>query len=264
MHTGRERAIAHRHAHHTAICDRIVPWEHGTVVLATDLPTYYDYNVVRLESPDPGISTEALVAVADRLLDGLGHRQVEVEDEAAGRRLRPGFERLGWDAERLVWMELEGRAAASLALVEISEEPLERTRPMREAWFTASGWMPTLETAREFMVVEEDVAERTGVRALVAWGPGGEPVGFVTFSVLAGTAEIEQAWVEPGRRDGGIGGALVAAAIEAAGTPTTLIVADDEEPAKRLYARLGFAPVWIQHQFTLRRPPPDPQIIRDG
>jgi hypothetical protein len=31
-------------------------------------------------------------------------------------------------------------------------------------------------------------------------------------------------------------------------------VADDEEDAKRLYERLGFAPVWIQHHFTLRPP----------
>jgi hypothetical protein len=44
----------------------------------------------------------------------------------------------------------------------------------------------------------------------------------------------------------------VAAARTAAGT-ATFIIADDEGDSKRLYARLGFATVWLQHVFT-RRP----------
>lgn len=251
--TGRERAVALRHARHAAICDRLVAWEHGTAVFAADVPGFYDYNDVRLEGPDPGIALEALVAVADRLLDGLAHRQVEIEDVAAGERLRPGFEALGWSAERLVWMELEGVASAPPPRVEVTEVPLARTRPLREAWFTTSGWMSEPESAREFMGLEERVAARVGTRALMAWGAGGEALGYVTFSVVGGTAEIEQAYVVPETRGGGVGGALVAAAVEAAAAPTSFIVADDEEDAKRLYERLGFAPVWIQHQFT-RRP----------
>src|ERR671923_220668 len=45
---------------------------------------------------------------ADVLQGDLEHRQVEVEAEAAGARLRPGFQGLGWATERLVWMLLEG------------------------------------------------------------------------------------------------------------------------------------------------------------
>ena len=45
----------------------------------------------------------------------------------------------------------------------------------------------------------------------------------------------------------------MSAAVAAAGVPATFIVADDEGDPKRLYRRLGFEPVWIQHQFT-RRP----------
>lgn len=251
---GRERAIALRHARHAAICDRLVPWEHGTAVFATDVPGFYDYNDVRLEGPDPGIALEALVAVADRLLDGLAHRQVEVEDVAAGERLRPGLEALGWSAERLVWMELEGPAHGPPPHVEITEVPLARTRPLREAWFTTSGWTPTPESAREFMGLEERVAARAGTRAVMAWGAGGAALGYASFSAVGGTGEVEQAYVVPEARGGGVGGALVAAAVGAAGTPTSFIVADDEEDAKRLYERLGFAPVWIQHQFTLRPP----------
>jgi hypothetical protein len=44
----------------------------------------------------------------------------------------------------------------------------------------------------------------------------------------------------------------VAAAVRAAGASETFIIADDEGDSKRLYERLGFAPVWIQHVFLTR------------
>jgi ribosomal protein S18 acetylase RimI-like enzyme len=255
--TGRDRAIAWRHAQHAAVCDRLVPWAHGTAVFASDVPGFYAYNAVRVEGPDPGLSVEALAAASDDLLAGLAHRQLEVEDEAAGVRLRPAFGALGWDTERLVWMELTGapaRPPGGAAPVEIGEVPFARTRPLREAWFTGSGWTPTPEAARAFMALEERVGARTGQRALLAWGPAGEPIGYVAFSHRGRTADVDQAYVDPDHRGAGVGGALITAAVAAAGADSTFIVADDEEEAKRLYARLGFAPVWIQHQFT-RRPP---------
>jgi ribosomal protein S18 acetylase RimI-like enzyme len=252
---GRERAIAFRHAQQAAVCDRAVPWRHGTAVYASDVPGFYAYNDVRLEGPDPGLSAEALADVVDDLMAGLAHRQVEVEDEAAGVRLRPGFEALGWDTERLAWMELTGpvRGAAAAPTVEIDEVPFPRTRSLREAWFLASGWMTSTDAVRRFIRLEERVGARIGLRALVAWGPAGEPVGYVAFSARGAGADIDQAYVDPDRRGTGIGGALVSAAVEAAGADSTFIVADDEEQAKHLYARLGFEPVWILHQFT-RRP----------
>ena len=48
-------------------------------------------------------------------------------------------------------------------------------------------------------------------------------------------------------------GSLVTAAARAAGGAATWIIADDEGDSKRLYQRLGFREVWIQHVFT-RRP----------
>jgi ribosomal protein S18 acetylase RimI-like enzyme len=153
-------------------------------------------------------------------------------------------------------MELEGAARGTPATVETTEVSLARTRALREAWFTTSGWTSTPESARRFMALEERVAARAGTRALMAWSTDSEALGYVTFSTAHGTAEVEQAYVVPESRGHGIGGALVAAAVAAAQAATTFIVADDEEDAKRLYERLGFAPAWIQHQFT-RRPAGD-------
>jgi ribosomal protein S18 acetylase RimI-like enzyme len=251
---GRERAIAFHRSLHAAACDRLVPWEHGTAVFASAYADYWELNSVRVEDGDPGRSAEELLAAVERLQAELDHRHVQIEDEAAGRRLRPGFAALGWDTERLVWMELTGPAHGAVAAVEISEVPFAQTGDLRRVWYTTSGWMRDPKVAQEAIDVQDRVAAHLGSRALIAWGAAGEPSGYVTFSVRAGAAEVEQAFVLEAHRSAGIGGALVAGAVAAAGAEHTYIVADDEEEAKRLYARLGFAPVWIQHEF-IRRPP---------
>ena len=103
---GHERArsaIAWRHGYHAAVCNRVEPWAHGTVARADDVPTYYEYNLARVEGRDPGLEAEALAAAAEPALADLGHRRIEVEDtprpRAAGAGLRGA--RLGRRAARV-------------------------------------------------------------------------------------------------------------------------------------------------------------------
>ena len=240
------RAIAWRHRSHALVCDVVEPWEHGTVVRCTAHPGFWDFNSVRLEAADPGLSAEDLAGVADRALDGLRHRRVEVEDEAAGRRLRPGFEALGWHASRLVWMALADPPAGP----DFEEAPVESTRELRLTWARSEGLEISEAEFQRQADAEEDVARRRGVRALV---DGAEPTAYVLFHTDGETAEIDQVYVRSDLRGRGTGGALVAAAARAAGAAETFIVADDDGDPKRLYRRLGFRPVWLQHEFT-RRP----------
>jgi GNAT superfamily N-acetyltransferase len=192
---------------------------------------------------------DEVAAAAERRQGDLRHRRVEVEDEAAGARLRPGFEALGWTASRLVWMALaqapEGR--------EFEEAPVEVTRELRLEWARSEGFELSEREFQRQADAEEDVARRRGVRALVERDEAGRPTAYALFVTDGETAEVEQVYVRPSRRGRGIGGALVAAAARAAGASETFIVADDEGDPKRLYLRLGFRPVWIQHEFT-RRP----------
>ena len=83
------RARAWRHGAHAAVCDVIEPWAHGTVVRATRYPSYFDYNLVRVEE-DPGMSLEALVAFADEALAGLAHRRFDFDEVAVATRCAPG------------------------------------------------------------------------------------------------------------------------------------------------------------------------------
>jgi GNAT superfamily N-acetyltransferase len=217
------------------------------------VPSYYDYNLARVEDGDPDLDAEALAAAAEPFLADLGHRRIEVEDAAAGARLAPGFEAMGWVVERLAFLH---RDLTSLPPVperirshaDLRVEPFEASRPLRQAWQGESIWGEP----PAFALIEERVAARRGTRAVIG-RLDGEPAGFAAFSAHGDAVEVELVFCLPDRRNGGLGGALVATALEAAhagGARHALIEADDEGAAKRLYERLGFRTVWVRHSFT--------------
>ena len=102
-----DRARAWRNARHASVCDVLEPWAHGTVVRATSRPTYWDFNVVRVEE-DPAMSVVELAAFADQALAGLAHRRVDFDLVNVAERLCPDFEAQDWKATRLLWMRHEG------------------------------------------------------------------------------------------------------------------------------------------------------------
>jgi GNAT superfamily N-acetyltransferase len=253
-----ERAIAWRHGYHAAVCGRIEPWRHGTLARADDLPSYYDYNLARVEHGDRGLDAEALAAAAEPLLADLGHRRIEIEDDAAGARLVAGFKAMGWVVERLAFLhrELPAPPPAGTHGAELRVGPFEASRPLRVAWQGESIWGEE----PGFALLEEEVARRRGTHAVIG-ASGGAPAGFAAFSVHGDAAEVELVFCLPERRNGGLGGALVARALEAAhvrGARHAFIEADDDGDSKRLYERLGFRTVWVRHSFTRLPAPAQP------
>ncbi len=158
--SAREHAIAWRRAYQARVCDRVEPWAHGTVVRISELPSFYDYNLARVEGPDPGLSGAELAAAAEPALADLGHRRIEIEDGDTGLRVAEDFARIGWVTERLAFLfrALPGPEAAGPAGVELSVEDFEATRPLRVSWQSESVWGET----PEFALVEEEVARRRG------------------------------------------------------------------------------------------------------
>jgi ribosomal protein S18 acetylase RimI-like enzyme len=241
------RARAWHHGRHTAVCDVVEPWQHGTVVRATRYPDYYDFNLVRVED-DPGLGFEELAAFADDALAGLAHRRLDFDVIEAADRVREQFETAGWHAVRLLFMRHETAPPADLpGAAEVEEVDYDRVHEMRVAWHRED--YPDQDPGA-YHEQARDLALRQGAQVF-AVREEGEHIAFAQLQRSGDGTEIAQVFVDRGHRGRGLGTALTRAAIDAAGNVADLwIVADDEDRAKDLYARLGFRPVWLTMEFT--------------
>jgi len=242
------RALGWRRACRAAVCDVVEPWAHGTVLRATDVPTYYEYNVVSVER-DPQMSVDELVAFADEALAGLSHRSIDFEPLPAAEALRAGFEALGWRTSRLLWMHHEAAPPPGPDIA-VETVPYEEVHPLRVAWQLADGFVES----ESYIAEARRVAEARGVQVLGVRAAG-QAIAFAQIEHVGDGAEITQVYVDPRYRGDGRGTALTRAAIVAAGGARDLwICADDEGRPKELYARLGFRPAVTTMEF-LRLPP---------
>jgi ribosomal protein S18 acetylase RimI-like enzyme len=239
------RARSWYHAIQAAICDVIEPWLYGTVVRATRYPSYFDFNLVRVERA-PELGVDELEYFADGALAGLVHRRVDFELVAAGERFRAALEARGWLSTRLLWMVHEDRSP-TVTDDRIEEVSYDAVTELRIAWHRED--FPDQEATGYFSQAAE-VGEIRGARVL-ALREHGAPVAFAQFVREGDEAEITHVYVKPEWRGAGRGAAITSAAIAAIGHVEDLwICADDEDRPKNLYARLGFRPVWTSMQFT--------------
>ena len=243
------RARALVHGVQAVVCDVFDPWDAGTVVRATRYPTYFDFNLVRVER-DPGMSVEAVTAFADEALAQHAHRRIDFELADVAEPLRAGFATHGYASERLVWMRHETARPSVPDGIAVEEVPYDTVRPLRVGWF---------EEDFPEALLPGHVAEAREVHLLLgarifAVLDGGEPVGYAQLERLGRSAEITQVYVRADHRGRGLGTALTCTAIDAARDVDDLwIVADDEGRPKMLYERLGFRSAWTMVQ--LLRPP---------
>jgi GNAT superfamily N-acetyltransferase len=232
------RARAWHRGVQSAVCDVQEPWASGTVLRATRFPSYFEFNLVRVEE-DSGTGVDALIALADEALAGLPHRRVDIEPVHVAESLRAGFAARGWQTERLVWMLHDGSRPPRAGEIVVADVPYEAVRPLREAWLAED--FPDLEPGTYFEEARE-VARLLGSRVFAVL-EAGTPVAYAMLDYVGRSAEIAQVYVRPDHRGRGLGTALTSAAIDAAGNVDELwIVADDEGRPKHLYARLGFRP----------------------
>ena len=229
-----------------AVCDRVEPWEHGTILRASRYPDLLRYNTVRADRGLESLEAGALMAFAEEALRDDASLRVDVEDEDAARRMRPEFQAAGWLGELLVWMRLGDSppSAGADPRVELVEPGVVRV--LRVEWYDEDfpGWDST-----RFVDQGERLARDRGSRVLALFD-GGRPAGYAQVDPVGDRAEVSQVFVTRSQRGRGIGAALTRAAIEsAADARETWIVAEADGRPRELYARLGFRPAWIAGQF---------------
>jgi GNAT superfamily N-acetyltransferase len=239
------RARAWRDAMHAAVCDVIEPWEHGTIVRSTRHPNYYDFNLVRVEDDAP-IAVAAVAAVAERALAGLQHRRVSFDFPAIGEPLVAELESAGWKTMRVLCLRHDGSPAPAPAS-EVAEVPYDAVGQLRVAWHHEHS--PDSDPTRFHLQAREIAMLRGAV--LLAVLEERSPVGYAQLERDGDSAEVTQVYVHPHYRGRGIGTALTCAAIAASrGERDLWISADQDDRPQRLYARLGFRPVWATIEFN--------------
>lgn len=232
------RALTWSHRIQERVCDRIEPWEHGTVYRSARYPRYFTANLVVVRD-DPGLSVDELIGIADAALIGLDHRRIDFDCTAAAEPLRDVFAARGFQSTRVVWMRFDGPAPAEPD-VPVIEVPYDAAHVLRVAWHDED--FPDAEAA-EFHAQAREIRLALGTRVLAVYEDS-RPVGFAALDIGRDEIEIGADYVLPQYRGHGRGTALTKAAIRAAGDVAHLwICADDEDRPKHLYGRLGFRPV---------------------
>ena len=248
----RRRAIAWRLAAQAAVCDRLEPVEHGTLIGISDVPGYWDYNLLRVDEPTEA-TAEELAAAADALQGDLAHRRVQVLDEASGARLADGFAALGWKAFRHIWMLHAPSQDPGERDPAVEQVPARMVADLNREWLGSEPWMGGDAAAGRFANVQARADARLPgtMLTLAVFDPW--PVGFVALRQAVGAAEITELYVTPSHRRRGLSGALLRSAMATAraeGIGDLWIVADEDDWPKTLYERAGFGRVWLEHLFT--------------
>ena len=231
------------------------PWRFGTVLTDDRFPDRWDSNLVRVERPLEGMEVPTLSEYADRLLARFRHREVTVLDDDEGRRLEPGFRKLGWEVDHLVYMVRRRAPERPPASIETREIDLETIRPLIvETNLQGQGGMSPgdAEMLAEFRRI---LIERLGVRFFTAVLDG-ELAGYCELYVHDGVTQIEDVNTLERFRNRGAARAFVSRALDeghVAGADLAFLVADANDWPRRLYASMGFDPVGYRWQFT--RPP---------
>ena len=243
-----------------ATATRVEPWRFGSVIFTDDFPGRYDSNFLRVERPIGSATPTELAVEADRLLAGLGHREVVVEDADAGARLAAGFRELGYLVERLVYMVLRTRSpeTPAMAVREVSPQLL---RPTLLATNLAIDGMSQADA--EMLADFRPVSTRRVGTRYFAVELEGVPASYCELYMHDGAAQVEDDNTLAAFRNRGAGRAVVLGAIaaaHAAGADLIWIVADADDWPQQLYAKLGFEPIGGSWQFT--KMPPQPRKMQ--
>ena len=240
------RALAFDRALYERACERAEPHPWGVAMFDTRRPRFWALNSLHAGAPLPrSFGAREAVAELERLYAGFPHRRLFVADDAGGRRIAPAMLGMGWGAHHEVFMALRGdrdRPPSPGLAREASEEEL---RAVERAMLTEDpGGSPD--------VLDEIVAGRSAIREAApvtrrfVGAYEGRDGATATLYSDGTVAQVEDVGTLVALRGRGLARAVVSAAVDAAladGNELVMLVADDDDWPKELYAKLGFDPI---------------------
>jgi ribosomal protein S18 acetylase RimI-like enzyme len=229
------------------------PFEWGALLCYPELPLVWALNFVRIDEVPDSVDAAALAGSVEAIPwpPAVTHRKIVVNDEVAGARFAPGFEALGWEVERLLFMALAGEPP-----IPPDGAPVREVSSAERASALVS-FLPQVGTKYEPEVLHQIIASRAvveeviGVRRFGAFVDG-TPASFCELFGEGGTAQIEDVATAAPFRGRGLSKAVVAAALQAAradGAEFVFLIADADDWPKEMYRNMGFADIGITYEF---------------
>jgi GNAT superfamily N-acetyltransferase len=243
-----------------AASTRSEPWRFGTAWFDDDFPVKWDANYLHVERALGGATARDLAAEADRVQDGLRHRELVLDEDGEGARVAAGLVQLGYGASRLVTM-VRRREADRAAPTAAEEASFDQVRTLLAA--VTREHFPAIADDELAALADHDgvLAERVGTRFVIA-RVDDEPVAYCQLYEHDGLAQIEDVNTRQAFRGRGLARAVVGAAVQSGldrGADLVFLTADDADWPKQLYAKLGFDETEHHWRFT-RRPEDAPEI----
>ena len=250
------RTIAFERWLNEATADRVEPTPHGRACMSPSFPRRYDSNFLWVTRTDPATTPEILDAEVAVALPGFEHREIFVNDDAAGAGMAHGFAGLGYEATRLVVMahlrEPDREPEVPVARVSFAEgEPLFRESTRREPSVVEE------EVLRSLVDWRGRLEERVGARFFVG-SVDGQRAGACELYLHEGVAMVEDVFTLEEFQGRGVARAVVTAAVRAArddGADLVFLHAVAEGWPRQLYVKLGFEAIGHVWSF-LRSPTP--------
>jgi N-acetylglutamate synthase-like GNAT family acetyltransferase len=254
--TDLERIQAFIRMTENATSTRTAPWRYGTALFNDDFPGRWDSNFLRIERSVGETTPAELAGDADRILTDLRHREFVVEDDDVGARLAAGFVDIGYEADRLAFMELVRDADHSPPPLAVEEVELDVVRPVIvETNLVGHGGM-SRDSAEMLANFRRVLVAQMGARFFVT-RLDGQIAGYCELYQRDRVAQIEDVNTRQGFRGRGAARAFITGAVGAArasGAELIFLIADADDWPRRFYAKLGFDTVGRFRQFT--KPPP--------
>jgi ribosomal protein S18 acetylase RimI-like enzyme len=235
----------------------VEPHAWGALLRTPDLPLIYHLNLLRVEGDAAGLDAAGLAAEADALQAGLGHRKLDVLDDATALRLAPGLAERGYVRLRLPVLVLDGEPDRPWpdGGVELGDEEYYALRRVDRA---REPWTDDPDELRQSLEADARQAAAGSARRFGARVHGTAVSWCTVLHDGAGTWEIDDVGTLEehrgrGRSRAALGAAI--AAVRADGAEVVYITADEDDWVIGFYERLGFRRVGRVSEFT-RRPGP--------
>jgi uncharacterized protein (DUF952 family)/ribosomal protein S18 acetylase RimI-like enzyme len=215
-----------------------VPVVGGVAIRTAPVPHSYQHNLLLIDAP---VDTEALIADADRALEGLDHRAAQLFGESLAATAADLVAH-GWDVSEQIGMAAQPGGAATGRVEQLD---LDAVRPLWDAAWRAE--LPDASEAARAQLSERYLREEPVVDLrYLAIREGGAVVAAALLKIDGATAVLDAVGTDDAHRGHGHGDALVAEALAvaaAAGCDVVGLDADADDWPRRWYARRGFTEV---------------------